>query len=397
MLLLKLVFFIGIFIIFYSYIGYGILVWILVKIKKRFSKPTTIPADFYPPVTLIIAAYNEENFIEEKIRNTLEISYPEEQLRIIFITDGSSDNTPAIVQRYPRINLFHENLRAGKVAAMHRAMSHVTTPYVVFSDANTLLNRDSIRNIVQHYQFPDVGGVAGEKKIIASPNDSIAGAGEGLYWKYESFLKKLDSDFYSVVGAAGELFSVRTELYAHPGNNILLDDLIISLQICRKGYRIVYEPQAYAMETPSTSIKEEQKRKIRISAGAFQSIILLKDLLNIFKYPKLSFQYISHRVLRWTLCPLFLPIILLTNIALVIAGAGTLYTILLAGQVLFYLGAVISWLFMRETKKGFLYALYYFLFINYSLYLGFFRFLKGNQTVLWEKAARQEYNAPAPH
>src|SRR5690606_26778994 len=155
---------------------------------------------------------------------------------------------------------------------IQRAMHFVTTPFVIFTDANTLLNKESVHNIMRHYSDNRVGGVAGEKKIIAVSTDAITATGEGLYWKYESWLKKMDSSFYTVVGAAGELFSIRTELYTHPGNNVLLDDFIISLRICQAGYKVSYEPEAYALESASASLEEEKKRKIRISAGAFQSI-----------------------------------------------------------------------------------------------------------------------------
>lgn len=388
----EIIFFLGIFITFYSYIGYGVLLWLWLKVKKRVADHTE---DFMLPVTLIVAAYNEEDFIEEKINNTLSLHYPADLFKIIFITDGSTDGTPDIVSKHTGIQLLHTSARKGKVAAMHRAMSFVQTPVVIFSDANTLLNKDSIKNIVRHYKKPQVGGVAGEKKIMSSKTDTIAGAGEGLYWKYESFLKGLDWKFYTVVGAAGELFSIRTELYEYPGDDILLDDFIISLRVCQKGYRIAYEPEAYALETASVSIKEEQKRKIRISAGAFQSMNILKPLLNIFRYPKLSFQYISHRVLRWTLCPLFLPVILICNILLVLWTNVSLYEWILGAQVLFYSCALLGWLlFINNIRISFLYAAYYFLFINFSLYLGFFRYIKGRQTVLWEKASREKYLAP---
>jgi poly-beta-1,6-N-acetyl-D-glucosamine synthase len=390
MLLIKFLFFTGLFITFYSYFGYGLMLWLILRIKKFFSRST--PAsdpDFLPPVTLIVAAYNEESLITKKIANTLELDYPSDKLHIIFITDGSTDSTPLLLQGVPRIQLLHQEERKGKVAAMHRAMSMVQTPIVIFSDANTLLNKTCIRHIIKHYADPAVGGVAGEKKIIQSEEDTAAGSGEGLYWKYESFLKKLDSDFYTVVGAAGELFSIRTELYEDPGANTLLDDFVISLRVCQKGFRVIYEPGAYAMETPSISMKEEQKRKIRISAGGFQSLYLLRDLLNIFKYPRLSFQYISHRVLRWTLCPLFLPIILVTNIILAINSHSLFYTIFLGAQLSFYFLAFAGWmLYVNKIKSRFLYAPYYFLFINLSLYLGFYRFLKRRQSVLWEKARR---------
>lgn len=391
MLLFKILFFTGLFLVFYSYIGYGMLVWLLIRLRSLFRTPRPVPVTTeWPRVSIVVAAYNEERFIIEKIENTLSLDYPRDKLDIIFITDGSTDNTPALARRYTDIRVLHEPERRGKVAAIHRAMHTVTTPITIFCDANTLLNKASVRNILRHYADPKVGGVAGEKKVLSGDSGQASGAGEGIYWKYESLLKRLDAELYTVVGAAGELFSIRTELYEPVPHDVLLDDFVISLGICRRGYRIVYEPQSFASETPSTSMKEEQKRKIRISAGAFQSMIMLKDLLNIVRYPVLSFQYISHRVLRWTVCPIALPLIFILNIILAFHPGGTFYLLLLAGQCLFYVAAIAGWLLSnRNIKVKALYVPYYFFFLNLSLYLGFLRFRKGRQSVLWEKAARQ--------
>jgi len=388
---LKILFFFGVFIIIYSYLGYGILLWLLISLRNLFKKGPALPAPAgLPGVTLVVAAYNEEGFIADKIKNTLSLEYPKDKFHFIVITDGSSDNTAEVARSFPGVRVLHESARRGKIAAIHRAMGFVKSEIVIFSDANTLLNKDSIYNIARHYQSAKVGGVAGEKKVLSTKDSTIAGSGEGLYWKYESFLKKLDSEFYTVVGAAGELFSIRTSLYEYVGDNVLLDDFIISLKICKKGYKVVYEPGAFAMEAPSVSVTEEQKRKVRISAGAFQSIIMLSDLLNIFKYPVLSFQYISHRVLRWTLCPLFLPLILLLNSIIVIKGASLFYTLLLICQLVFYLAAAAGYiLYLKNIKMKLLFAPYYFVFLNFSLYLGFIKYIRGRQSVLWDKAARE--------
>jgi Glycosyltransferases, probably involved in cell wall biogenesis len=390
---IKFIFYFSLVIIIYSYVGYGLLIFAWLKIKKLFSRKNTIVKIpiIQPPVTLIVAAYNEAEFIEEKIRNTLSLNYPSDKLSLIFITDGSTDKTPEIVARYPSIQLLHEPGRSGKIAAMHRAMGHVKTPIVVYCDANTYLNADAIKNIVRHYADEKVGGVAGEKKIMQTGSAEVSGAGEGLYWKYESFLKQMDSDLYTVVGAAGELFSIRTELYEFPGENVLLDDFIISLRICARGYRVAYEKEAYAMETASANLKEEKKRKIRISAGAFQSMVMLKGLLNFFKHPLLTFQYVSHRVLRWTLCPLLLPVLFVSNLFLLNEYPAMVYRLFFAGQLAFYGAVVVGWLLsLRGIKSKLLYFPYYFFFINVSLYLGFFRYLKGNQSVLWDKAVRKK-------
>jgi biofilm PGA synthesis N-glycosyltransferase PgaC len=385
---LILLFLCSFFVLFYNYVGYGLLLYILVKCKRLLFRRLPSPVHSTPGVTLVIAAYNEADFIIQKIQNTLTLDYPEDKLQVIIITDGSTDETPDIIRQYPRIQLLHESGRNGKTAALNRAMQHVETPIVVFCDANTLLNTAAIRNLVKHYEDPSIGGVAGEKKVIQADSDGAAGM-EGVYWKYESTLKKLDAALYTVVGAAGELFSIRTVLYQPVEPDVILDDFIISLRIAQAGYRIAYAPDAYAMEAPSFSITEEHKRKIRISAGGFQSIVKLKALLNIFRYPVLSFQYISHRVLRWTLSPLSLPILLITNSLLVYHGMEGWYTILLAAQILFYLLATAGYfLAARSIKIKLFYIPFYFLFMNVAIYEGFFRYIGKRQSAVWEKAAR---------
>lgn len=387
----KIIFWCSLIIIIYSYVGYGILLYFLVAIKRLLKKiPNSTDITYEPHVSLVVAAYNEEEFIHIKIKNTLELDYPKDKLQVIFITDGSSDSTPDIIRQYP-FELLHQPQRKGKVAAMNRAINYVTAPIVVFCDANTLLNKDCIRELVKHYTIPKVGAVAGEKKIMTTASDKAAGAGEGFYWKYESFLKRLDSELYSVVGAAGELFSVRTELFEKAQEDTIIEDFVQSLKVCMKGYVVRYEPKAYATETASLSIKDEQKRKVRICAGAFQAMGMLKDLFNVVKYPVLSFQFISHRILRWTLCPLGLVLLLLSNVILVWLGAGWFYSLMLALQSGFYFLAVTGWVFAnRNIKLKLLYIPYYFLFMNISVFMGFFRFLQKRQTVLWEKAARQK-------
>lgn len=395
MTILKALFWIFLFIVFYNYILYGVILWLIVLVKSIFNnKNLPQPTDYLPDVTLLIAVFNEAEIIEQKIKNCFELNYPPENLNLFFVTDGSTDNTNEIIEKHPQIQLFFKPERRGKVAAINRTMPFVKTPIVVFCDANTFLNKDSIREIVHHYADPKTGAVAGEKIVRDLSGTSISGAGEGLYWKYESFLKKLDSKFYSVVGAAGELFSLRTELFEPVAENVLLDDFIISLKIAEKGFRVVYEPKAFAIESPSSDMKEEQKRKIRISAGGFQSIAMLPGLLNIFKHPRLSFQYISHRVLRWAVCPFLLPLILVLNAVIFFSTHEIWYGIILLLQIIFYGAAYAGYLKALQNKKSKLfYVPYYFVFMNLSLYIGFVRFLKNKQSVLWDKASRKPEEA----
>lgn len=388
MTIVYILFYISFFILFYNYLGYGILLILLTRIKRFFLRPKESAGHFEPAVTLLVAAYNEADFISKKIANTLALDYPADKLECIFITDGSTDETPDIIRREPRIHLLHQPERNGKTAALNRAMKAVDTPIVIFCDANTLLNTQAIRNIVKHYADETVGGVAGEKRVM-SKDSAGAAATENAYWKYESYLKKLDAELYSVVGAAGELFSIRTALFRPVEEKVILDDFVISLRINMQGYRIAYAPDAYAMEAPSFSIQEEHKRKIRISAGGFQSIVLLRGLLNFFRYPVVSFQYISHRVLRWTLSPLSLPILLVTNIVLALFTEQIFFKWLLAAHLLFYFLAVIGYVQALKQKKSRLsYIPFYFLFMNVAVYQGFSRYVKNNQSAAWEKAKR---------
>jgi cellulose synthase/poly-beta-1,6-N-acetylglucosamine synthase-like glycosyltransferase len=391
----SILFWIGVFIIFYAYLGYGLLLFIIIKVRRLLGKNrlSIEQVDFEPEVTLLVAAYNEKDYVDMKVKNSLSLDYPKEKLRLVWVTDGSDDGTPDLLAKYPEVNVLHQPERKGKIAAMNRAARLVETPIVVFSDANTILGEKSIRLIVDAFKNPKVGCVSGEKRILQKETEGAAGAGEGLYWKYESTLKKWDAEWYSVVGAAGELFAVRTELLEEVEPDTLLDDFIISLRIAMKGYTIQYNPEAYAAETSSLSVKEELKRKIRISAGGIQSIIRLRKLLNIFKYGTLSFQYISHRVLRWSLAPLSLLLILILNLFLSIReiqqNQPGLYTVIMVLQLLFYLAALTGWILEnRKLKVKVLFVPYYFFIMNYSVYLGFFRYLRRTQSVNWDRAKR---------
>lgn len=389
---MKILLWLSLFIVFYAFFGYGILLFIIIKIKRALRGKPVIPvvdAANLPTCTLVIAAYNEEGFIIEKINNTLELEYPAGKLEFLFITDGSSDRTPELIAAYPQIKLMHSPDRRGKIAAVHRAMEQVNTEIVVFTDANTYLNPDALLKICRHYADAKVGAVAGEKRIHIDAS-ADATAGEGFYWKYESKLKAWDAELYTVVGAAGELFSIRTSLYRPVSPDAILDDFMISLLVAEEGYRVLYEPEAYATETSSENVKEELKRKIRIAAGGIQSIIWLKSLLNPFPQPLLSFQYISHRVLRWTVVPFLMILSLILNAIIVATGGSMLYHILLIGQLAFYLASLAGWMLeRREIKVKILFIPYYFCMMNYAVIRGIFRYMAGGQSAAWEKSKRK--------
>lgn len=293
----EVLFWISLFIVFYTYIGYGILLYILVKIKECFRKPAPRPMpadDALPPLTLFIAAYNEEDVVDEKMRNCLELDYPADKLRILWVTDGSNDHTNERLSHWPQAIVLHQPQRQGKTAALNRGIHFVETPLVVFTDANTHLNREALREIVHAFTDPKVGCVAGEKRIAVQSKDNAASGGEGLYWKYESTLKALDARLYSAVGAAGELFAVRRELFEEMQTDTLLDDFILSLRIVMQGHTIAYCANAYAVESGSADMREERKAQgahrcrglaIHLAAASAAQPIPLRHILFPIYFP----------------------------------------------------------------------------------------------------------------
>ena len=390
---LQILFWLSLFLVFYTHLGYGILLYMLVKLKELFVKPVRrqLPPDKrLPDVTLFITAFNEEEVVDEKMRNCLGLDYPADKLHIVWTTDGSNDSPNQRLEDWPQATVHFQPLRQGKTAAMTRGMMLVDTPLVVFTDANTMLNREAIREIVRAFEDPKVGCVAGEKRIAVQEKDGAAAGGEGIYWKYESTLKALDARLYSAVGAAGELFAVRRELFTVMEPDTLLDDFILSLRIAMQGYKIAYCTQAYAIESGSADMREEQKRKVRIAAGGLQSIWRLRELLNPFRYGVLTFQYVSHRVLRWSLAPVLLFALLPLNIAILLAGGSPVcYGTILALQLLFYImGGWGYYLSTRQVKNKLLFIPYYFLFMNINVMKGVNYLRKKKGTGAWEKAKR---------
>jgi len=387
-------FWVSLFLIFYTYLGYGMLLFLLIRLKRKSKSRKTI-APFQtqnlPSCTLVIAAYNEEYIIREKIQNTLSLSYPEGKLEILFITDGSSDHTSQIIAEYPQIILMHQDARQGKVAAINRALEGISSEIIIFTDANTILNSDALIQMAKHYSDEGIGAVAGEKRIQVTELADAGAAGEGFYWKYESQLKKWDSELYSVVGAAGELFSIRTRLYETVSEDIILDDFIISMKIAQKGYRIIYEPNAYAIENASANVSEELKRKIRIAAGGIQSIIRLPALLNLFKYGMLSFQYISHRVLRWTITPFLLILNFIFNLFIVLeSNSSNIYLFMLIAQIIFYTLSLFGSIFENKSIRIKIFFIpYYFCVMNYAILTGIWQYSQKKQSSIWKKAERR--------
>ena len=381
--------------IFYTYLGYPMLLTLLARFR---SKPKTNPAT-YPEVTLLIAAYNEEDVIKDKIENTLLLDYPKEKLQVIVAADGSDDGTAQIVQQYVSqgVELSHIPERQGKMAAINRAMTMARGDIVVLSDANNMFGRDAVSEMVKPFTDPSVGAVSGAKKIITDGN--LLGESEGLYWKYESFIKEQETRLGTCTGAAAEILAIRREEFEPPPDYIINDDFYILMHIIKQGKRVIYAPGAHSFERVSSSPQGEITRRTRIIAGRYQAMTLSPRLLN-WRRPLVVWQIVSHKFLR-PLVPFAMIGALLANIgALIWQNPSQNPVIFLALpfnwlslilQVLFYLLALAANIFKFKGKPGkILYIPAFLVNSNLAALVGFHRYITGRQTVLWDRVARQK-------
>lgn len=359
--------------ILYTFFGYPVLVCLLAKLWPRPVKK----ADDYPTLSIIIAAYNEEAVIQEKIENSLSLDYPPDLLEIVVVADGSDDATVEMAQPYTstsRVRVYHQPERQGKAAAVNRIMPLIQNEIVVLTDANAMLDKGTLQAIARNFADPAVSGVAGEKRVIEG--------GEGLYWRYESQLKRCDSALSSVMGAAGELFAVRRAAFIPPAEDSIIEDFVMSLSLVGSGQRVVYEPDAVAREEPVSSLKGEWQRRARNAAGGFRSIERLLYLLHP-RQGRVAWQYFSHRVLRWAVTPFLLPLAFLLNLAL---AKRPFYQLLLLGQIFFYLLAGWGgWRARQGARRGLPYTIFFFCFTNLAALAGFWRYLTNRQPVTWQK------------
>lgn len=388
-----MIFWICIVLIVYTYVGYGLLLYVIVRVKRLVKGRPALPElpedRLLPEVTFMVCAFNEQDVVAEKMQNIRELDYPKEKLHVMWVTDGSTDDTNQLLAQYDGVEIVFSPERKGKTAALNHGISEVKSEITVMTDANTMVNREALREIVRCMQDPKVGCVAGEKRVMARKEGEIAAEGEGLYWKYESALKRLDSELYSAMGAAGELNAIRTQLYEPMPETALLDDYVMSMKMVDKGYRIAYTSKAYAMEYGSANLEEESKRKRRIAAGGLQSSWWLRGMMNPLRNLCVAFQLVSHRVLRWTITPIAMLLIIPLNVALVMMKAGTVYNIIWGLQIVFYLMALGGYLMdLQGRKNKLLYVAYYFLFMNLNVFRGMKYLYTHQGGGTWEKAKR---------
>lgn len=361
-------FFFFLFVIGYVYVGYPIIIFF---ISKLFGRHIDKENNFFPTVSLIIAAYNEEKVIDEKIKNSLALNYPKEKIEIIVFSDGSTDKTDAIVQSYRDygIELFRIEGRKGKTYCQNEAVKKSSGEIIVFSDANSMYDEDALSELSANFFDPTVGVVCGELRYIKQKKSH-----EGLYWKIEKFLKKTESKINSCIGANGAIYAVRKELYEKLPDEII-SDFIEPLLIYKKGYRVIYDAAAFCTEEIGDS-PQEFNRKKRIILRSLQSLYLISSLLNPLKYTFFAFQVWSHKILRW-MVPVFLLGIIVTNVFLL---ENDYFKIFLWLQGMFYLLA-----FVGKYNKNSVFSIpYYFCVINWAASLAIIDWLRGKKQIIWK-------------
>ncbi len=393
MFVLVFLFWVSVFFILYTYLGYPILIALIAKI---WPKPGSY-SEVYPNVTFLISAYNEEKYISDKLDNTLSLDYPREKLQILVVADGSSDKTPEIVKTYSKsgVELIYEPERNGKMAAIVRAMQFSRGEIIIFSDANNMYDVQAMRELILPFSDPKVGGTTGAKHIIEDGRD--LSSAEGLYWKYESAIKKNESMVDSCVSSVGEIFAIRKDAFIPPREKIIIDDLYIILDLLCRGYRVVYTPHARSFEYVSASAQDEVERRTRNNVGLCQIISLSGKLLP-FDRPLLVWQIVSHKYFRAFL-PFGFVTLFLTNLVIVAFSTHqdlslhvlsySFMVMSLSAQLIFYFSAMVGNVFnVKGRMGGFLYLPVFLVNSNMAALLGFYNFITNKRSPIWKRVRR---------
>jgi cellulose synthase/poly-beta-1,6-N-acetylglucosamine synthase-like glycosyltransferase len=380
----------------YAYAGYPVLVYLCSRLFGRKPQRPLVPDEQLPNVTLLIAAYNESRNIRERILNAQQLDYPRNKLEIIIASDGSSDETVKIAREYSSkgVRVIEFLNRRGKSAVLNDVIPHCRGEVIMFSDANTSTEPDSVRNLAAWFSDPHVGVVCGKLILI----DPIKGRNvDSLYWKYETFLKTCEARLGALLGSNGGIYALRKVVYQEIPGDTIVDDFVIPLLAKeRTGCRIVYDVEAVAYEETPSSIASEFQRRARIGAGGFQAITLLKGLLNP-KHGWLSFAFFNHKVLRW-LSPFFLGFALFGNllwVAMCMPHIGNVFhlpwaALFLMCQVAFYASSLLSGMLPSRPKLFKIFRLSaMFTSMNAALAVGFWRWCRGKQNSAWKRTLRE--------
>lgn len=380
----QVAFWISVGVVLYSYCGYPLLVWLLSRLSATRPAPSAAEVEDVPEVTLLIAAHNEEEVIESKIRNGLSLVYPQDRLQIVVASDGSADGTAEIVRRFTDegVRLLDYSENRGKSATLNAAIAETGSEILVLSDANTLYDEQAIGKLVRWFQDPQVHTAVG-RLVLTDPE---AGNNvDSVYWRYETFLKRCEGRLGALLGANGAIYAIRRNAYVPIPNNTIVDDFVIPLlSKLRRGGRIVYDPEAFAREETAPTMGGEFRRRARIGAGAYQSLTLLWRLLHP-KFGWTAFAFLSHKVLRW-LVPFFLIGMLGANLLLL---NSRFYQLTLAFQLLLIAVSIAGvYLPGRGKSTRVIRVATMFFGMNLALLAGFWRWLTATQAGTWQRTAR---------
>ncbi|MFG0335646.1 MAG: glycosyltransferase family 2 protein [Maioricimonas sp. JB049] len=370
----------------YCYVVYPVLLALLCR--RRAPLPVTPPArarDEWPMVSLIIAAYREEAVIMQRLNNALLCDYPADRLEILIGCDGNEDATGELVGTCgdSRVRLLQFDRRRGKPSVLNDCVAQARGDILVFSDANTFFEPDAIRRLVRHFDASEIGGVCGKLLLI---DPETGGNVDGLYWRYENFLKEREGRLGALLGVNGAIYAMRRSLYQPIPPETIVDDFLIGMRIHVQGARLIYDPAAIATEESASGIDAEFHRRARIGAGGFQSLVWLWPLLNPAR-GSVAFAFWSHKVLRW-FCPLLLVIALACNALLL---DQPLYQATLVLQLMFYAGALLGRFVAGRSLLARLSRLpAMFVSMNAALLVGLFRWLRGRQKAAWKRTDRSD-------
>lgn len=373
------------FLIVYSLFGYLTVIFLLSKIVR---KRRIFDDRFVPSVSMLISAYNEDTVIAQKIENFIRMDYPEDKLRLLIGSDGSTDATNEILKKFEndRIRIFLYSGRKGKTAVLNNLIREAPGEIILFSDANTFYKPDAVRKIVRHFADKTVGGVCGSL-ILDNPDEkNVGGWGEKIYWGYENKIKEIEGKIRTTIGATGGIYAIRKELYNPvPENKNVPCDFLIPLTIAGRGFDIIYEGEAQAVEKTAKSIKNEFIRKVRIGTRSFRLIPMVLQYLNPFK-GFIAFGLWSHKIIRW-FTPFLLIALFVINILL---AANPFYKSILILQAVFLIFTLIGFILQFFRKKLFIFsAPFYYITINAALFIAFFKSIFTTQKPTWETNERQ--------
>ncbi len=372
----------------YTYAGYPLVALAAGTILRR----TVRKGAERPPVSVIVAAYDEADGIQDRIRNLLASDYPSDRLEVVIASDGSTDRTVELACAIASSRVRVLDLpRRGKAAALAAGAAQARGDILVFTDANTVFHRDALAALVSNFADPDVGGVAGHTTYLVGDSTGSAGRGEGLYWRYDTWLKRLETMTGSVVSAHGGMHAVRRDLFRPVEDPAVTDDFAISTSVVALGKRLVFEPGAVGYEQPMSSTGSEFHRRVRLMTRGLRGIVLRRELLNPFRSGFYAVAFASRKVLR-RLLPLTFPLLLISSVAL--ADESAVYALLAAGQLFVLTAGAIGWALRRNpaVRSPILYAPFFFCMANLASLLALWNVARGRRVERWTP---QRHDGPA--